>query len=287
MGDSFESISRGNAFGERSVGDARESRLRLLQRMDPYQFEHLVADVWAEMGWETHVSSASNDGGVDVTARRSFPYERKVLIQAKRYGPNTTVGSPDVQQYSSLENQRDGVDDAVIVTTNGFSRQAEAMAETLNVKCVDGERFLEIVDRVEADHVLEEYLPELREPESGLGETTGADRDGSEPVTESAEATATRGRVEAFRDETGFVDRFRAAPRGTKLVGAGAALHLVGLGLPELAVLGMFVVTAGILLEAYDRDDWRRRGYAYAVAGWMPVLGGIAAALYVYRRLSD
>ena len=70
----------------------------VLQQMDPYDFEHFVAALWERMGWETEVSAASADEGGDVVARKNTPYDQAVLVQAKRYGPNTTVGLADIKQ---------------------------------------------------------------------------------------------------------------------------------------------------------------------------------------------
>ena len=130
----------------------------ILQQMDPYEFEHFVADLWKRMGWETTVSTASADRGVDITARKSSPYEQLLLIQAKRYGPNTTVGSPDIQQYASLRHQFENVDKVLIVTTNGYSRQAREIAEDLNVKLIDGDGLVELIDEYDSLDFVAEYL---------------------------------------------------------------------------------------------------------------------------------
>jgi len=126
--------------------------------MDPYEFEHFVADLWDRIGWETTVSTASADKGVDITARKSQPYEQLLLIQAKRYGPNTTVGSPDVQQYASLRHQFENVDKVLIVTTNGYSRQAREIAADLNVKLIDGDGLVELIDEYDSLDLVAEYL---------------------------------------------------------------------------------------------------------------------------------
>ena len=109
---------------EGSTIDTPAQLKAVLQEMDPYEFEYFVGDLWERMGWETTVSTASADQGVDITARKSSPYDQLLLIQAKRYGPNTTVGSPEIQQYASLRNPFDGVDKVLLVTTNDYSRQA-------------------------------------------------------------------------------------------------------------------------------------------------------------------
>ena len=116
--------------------DATQLR-RAMQDMDPYEFEHLVADVWEFQGYETRVSRESNDRGVDVVAYKETPYPEKVVIQAKRYGDSNTVGSPEVQQYASLLPQEDA-DAVVIVTSGSFTQQARDVSHQLNVKLIDG-----------------------------------------------------------------------------------------------------------------------------------------------------
>ncbi|MES3516836.1 MAG: restriction endonuclease [Natronomonas sp.] len=149
---------------------------RALQAMDPYDFEWFVADLWELLGWETTVSEATADEGVDVVATKSVPYEQKTLIQAKRYGRSTTVSSPDVQQYASLEHQYPGVDKVVIVTTNEFTAPAREMAERLNVKLIDGDDLVELVIETESGDLVAEYLPFATVADSrAKGETGDAD----------------------------------------------------------------------------------------------------------------
>lgn len=113
-----------------------------LQEMDPERFEHFVADVWERLGWETRVVGEPGDRGIDVIATATTDAgPQKQLIQAKRYGPNTTVGSPEVQQYASLRLQEEHVDQVTIVTTGDFSAQAEEMAPDLDVILIRRRRF--------------------------------------------------------------------------------------------------------------------------------------------------
>lgn len=48
--------------------------------MTPEEYEHYVAQLFKEMGYETNVTSYSNDYGVDVFA---FKGEEKIAIQVK------------------------------------------------------------------------------------------------------------------------------------------------------------------------------------------------------------
>ena len=131
---------------------------RRLQRMDPYAFEAFVGDVWEHLGWHTRVVGKPGDRGIDVVATNS---EQKQLIQAKRYGSNTTVGSPEVQQYASLRLQEESVDQVTIVTTGEFSRQAEQLAPDLDVTLVDGEALLDILSELEAFEVFVEHFDDI------------------------------------------------------------------------------------------------------------------------------
>lgn len=131
---------------------------RELQSMDDYEFEHLVADLWEEMSWNCEVSTASNDKGIDVRARKTDPYEQKALIQAKRYGAGNKVGSPDIQQYSSLKHQEDGVDKVIMVTTSSYSRNARDLADDLNVKLIDGDDLVNLIEQEDAKEVVTEYI---------------------------------------------------------------------------------------------------------------------------------
>lgn len=131
---------------------------RRLQQMDPYDFEKFIGDVWTYLGWETWVVGEPGDRGIDVIATDG---ENKQLIQAKRYGPNTTVGSPEVQQYASLRLQEDGVDTVTIVTTGSFSRQARELAPELDVILVNGENLLGILDELEAYEVFARHFEDI------------------------------------------------------------------------------------------------------------------------------
>lgn len=129
-----------------------------LQKMDDYEFEHFVADLWREMGWETEVSQASVDAGIDVIATQDTPYHQKKVIQAKRYGDSTTVGGPDIQQYASLKQQVQNADSVVIVTTSSFTSSAESRARELNVKLVDGRGLVEMIEDLDAYDIVDDYL---------------------------------------------------------------------------------------------------------------------------------
>jgi len=142
---------------------------RRLQRMDPYDFEKFIADVWEHLGWHTKVVGEPGDQGIDVIATDG---EDKQLIQAKRYGPNTTVGSPEVQQYASLQIQEENVKQVTIVTTGDFSRQAKELAPDLDVILINGENLLGILEELEAFEVFAKHFDDIQVASAVDADTT-------------------------------------------------------------------------------------------------------------------
>jgi hypothetical protein len=138
-----------------------------LQQVDGFEFEQLIADVWAEKGWETQVLQASNDRGIDVVARREDPFAQKFLIQAKRYSNDNNVGSKEIQQYGSLRNQDEEADAVVVVTTSDFTNQAIDIGNELNVKMMNGDELVQFIHDADALEVVNKYLGDIEENPNG------------------------------------------------------------------------------------------------------------------------
>ena len=168
---------------------------RQLQAMDDYDFEHLVADLWEKQEWETEVEQQSGDAGVDVRATKTSPYYRKVLIQAKRYSDDNPVGGRAVQQYSALKQQESDVDESIIVTTGRFTGPAEERGRDLNVKLIDGEDLVAMIDDLDAYDVVKPYIsfPSASDSQPTTGETRSP-RSSSSTVLPSEE----RERIEKY-----------------------------------------------------------------------------------------
>lgn len=131
---------------------ALETALRsdLLQRIlqnSPSFFERLIVDLLVAMGYGgSHRNAAeqlggSGDGGVDGVINEDRLGLDRVYVQAKRYGPNTVVGRPEVQGFvGSLVGL--GATKGVFVTTSTFSQHAVDFARHLSqrVILIDGKR---------------------------------------------------------------------------------------------------------------------------------------------------
>jgi restriction endonuclease Mrr len=129
--------------------DSRLSKphvLSQLRGMDPYEFEELVAKIWRKQGWNAEATSGSADRGVDVVATKQDAFEtRRHLIQVKRHGENSTVGSEDIQRYASLYQRDEQVDNVFIVTSNRFTAEAMEVAKRRGVSTVGGDELYEML----------------------------------------------------------------------------------------------------------------------------------------------
>lgn len=136
-----------------------------LQNMDEYDFEKFIAELWAQIGWETQVTSKSKDSGIDVIATRSAPYPEKELIQAKRLSPSSAVTGPKIDQYAALHNHEPDVDKVVVVTTSRFTDSALSNADRSNVKTIDGAKLARIIIQLEASDLVEKYTSGVTQAE--------------------------------------------------------------------------------------------------------------------------
>ncbi|WP_050032825.1 restriction endonuclease [Halorubrum halophilum] len=260
--------------------------------MDPYEFEHFVADLWERMGWETDVSAAAVDEGVDVIARKQTPYEQTTLIQAKRYGPNTTVGSPDIQQYASLDQQYTGVDKVVVVTTNEFTSQARDLAERLNVKLINGDTLAELVVEHDGLDLVDEYI--------GFVTTVDHEDDSETPDQVGTEGNAERQNTATATPAADTMNHLGSVPSTIwqKIIIAaipGWIIAFFGVEVLPTALWGIlfFTVWLGLPFALYldarhirKSTDWPQYWWAYVVTALIWFLAIVPAGLYLWRRRS-
>lgn len=131
--------------------------IQKLRNLSPRHFEQFVADVWQEcQGWNTEVMDEGPDKGLDVIGEppNGGP---KTAVQCKRYSSGNKVTSEAIQQYAALRQQWDDVQGVTVVTTSSFTRNAEDLADRLNVKLIDGNDLVKVIKRYDATEILDWY----------------------------------------------------------------------------------------------------------------------------------
>ncbi|SIS21910.1 restriction endonuclease [Natronorubrum thiooxidans] len=264
---------------------------RRLQVMDNYDFEHFVADLWDRMGWETTVSQASMDAGIDVIATKETPYPQKKVIQAKRYGENTTVGGPDIQQYASLKQQVEGADSVIVVTTSEFTSSAHKRARELNVKLVNGDRLVQLINKYDARDLVSKYVSDVREGRSDPSVADGGATQTSKGTTKTRKGGRIRGALRRVRALAWH--QYVAYAIGGVIVLFFAIGILAGVSLLDpivnLLAVVWFLLLVSIPIAWYldmrrvqSQSEWEPTAWLYLLGGI--ILPFIAFPLYYYRR---
>jgi restriction endonuclease len=74
-----------------------------LHELNPRKFEMLVAEIFKSHGWDVDLTAQTRDGGYDIIAvKRVIPTKMRVLVEAKRWSPNRTVGVQVVRSLYGL-----------------------------------------------------------------------------------------------------------------------------------------------------------------------------------------
>ena len=122
-------IESGDALSE------LDSRPNIME-LNPWEFEELITNLFEKIGFETRLTQASRDGGVDCVAFDTRPIVGgKVVIQAKRY-KNVVGVSAARDLYGTLVNE--GANKGILVTTSHFSQARYDFCKDKPIEMIDG-----------------------------------------------------------------------------------------------------------------------------------------------------
>jgi len=122
--DDVEALIRAKFIGNpRSLAEA----LGVLLDMAARDFEHLVDELYRQMGYETELTPRGSDGGRDVVARRTSPgYAELVLVECKLYTSPVKVQTMRAL-LGVISHEKAGK--GALVTTSRFTRGAKSLAD--------------------------------------------------------------------------------------------------------------------------------------------------------------
>jgi len=120
------------------------------QNLSPYEFEKFIAKLFKAMGYETRVTRASNDYGIDVVAEKG---NEKIAIQCKRYRPGNPVSNRDVQRLlGAMQLKNVQATHSILITTSHFTVQAREQAK----ECA-----IELWERRDLEKMVRKYLMKI------------------------------------------------------------------------------------------------------------------------------
>lgn len=131
-------------FVEEVEAQADELIADIIARLDPFDFEELVAAVLRAMGFEARTTESGPDHGIDVIAHPdAFGFEKPhINVQVKRV--SSTIGSKAMRSF--IGTLRAG-DSGLYVSTGGFTRNAREEAKRAHqpVRLLDRGEFIDLL----------------------------------------------------------------------------------------------------------------------------------------------
>lgn len=128
---------------QRVSGNAHEAAQRLL-RMNALEFERHVMAFFQDVGLLAWVTKQSNDMGVDGFAKHP---DGLIVVQCKRYGPETCIGRPVIQQFKGVVEENDAWRGYVVTTSHFSSGACESADKNEKLHLVDMQKLIEWHER--------------------------------------------------------------------------------------------------------------------------------------------
>lgn len=125
-----------------------------ISEASPAFFETLVIDLLVKMGYGGSRSDAakvvgrSGDGGIDGIIKEDPLGLGSIYVQAKRWGRDSTVGRPDIQQFVGAVHGAQSAGKGVFITTAKFSDDAKRYATGMKspvIILIDGARLADLL----------------------------------------------------------------------------------------------------------------------------------------------
>lgn len=117
-----------------------------LKKLDPYQFQDLVASLLKAMGYFVDfVAPKGKDGGVDLVCYQDpmGVQSPRVKVQIKHM-PESTISRPMVSEFADVIKSKDEI--GIYVTSGSYTRDARAHAigHEKHIRLVDGTEFVDL-----------------------------------------------------------------------------------------------------------------------------------------------
>lgn len=118
-------------------------------KMNGYEFEDYIGELFRKMGFSVEPMPYSGDGGIDLIAICNKPiYKGKYVIQCKKW--TEPVGQPSIRDlYGAVmsENANKGI----LITTSSFSEQAFEFAKGKNIELIDGDGLEKLINSISCE----------------------------------------------------------------------------------------------------------------------------------------
>lgn len=139
-----------------------KSGINEIDKMDGHQFEAYLRALFKELGYKSTVTQGSGDFGADLIMKND---NKKVVVQAKRYGYNNKVSLGAVQEvYSAMPYYN--ADQGIVITNSYYTDSAKKLAKACKIRLLDREDLIHFINQVnpsfDAGQIRKSIEPEHR-----------------------------------------------------------------------------------------------------------------------------
>lgn len=125
---------------ERQRRQRQKTHLDGLLELTPIDFEHAVASILAENGYQD-VKVVGGAGDLNVDIECVSPTGKRTAVQCKRYS-DTPVGSKEMQTFIGMIHRHHKIGSAMFVTTSRYTKPAQELATRHKIELIDGEELV-------------------------------------------------------------------------------------------------------------------------------------------------
>ena len=125
------------------------TEIQFLRKIDPFEFEEVVANMYSSLGFTTEVTSKTNDEGKDIILKKNGEI---TYVECKRFGKGTNVSRPVLQKLYGVM-VADDIKNGIIVTTSGFTKECIEFSKKMDCN-------IELIGEKELIKMLKEQLKE-------------------------------------------------------------------------------------------------------------------------------
>lgn len=138
-------ITTGRVYEKKDYGQRVAAEAVDISSLEGYDFEEIIKTLLEAMGYEDVIrSGGAGDLGVDLVAKKTENgATKKYLFQCKRWIAD--VGSAPMQRLDS-ERSRRGVDEAICITTAGYTKDGLQISQQRNIGAWDGEEIAQFLN---------------------------------------------------------------------------------------------------------------------------------------------
>jgi hypothetical protein len=124
----------------------------VLSQLSQTEFNQFIAALWQQHGWET--TQEYSDAAV--LAKAPENEEVQYALHTVEYRTQQEISGNDVAQHAEQHEKSEEVT-PVIVTTSGFSKEAQERAKIVGVSLVDGDELINKIEWADAYETVREY----------------------------------------------------------------------------------------------------------------------------------